>query len=141
MRNDYVETKPSLLSSINIVPLVGVLAALIVVMMMGFPSPTMKHHTQPSWGGCGGPFDPPHVHTLKIHLAGSGNATLDGAALTNSEITKIISSIPKQANHRIVAEVDIDEEASYQDAMSLISALHKSDLEEKNIKLINKRAW
>lgn len=38
MRNDYFEAKPSLLSNINIVPLVGVLAALLVVMMLGFPS-------------------------------------------------------------------------------------------------------
>jgi biopolymer transport protein ExbD len=139
MRNDYVETKPSLLSSINIVPLIGILAALLVVIMMGFPSLTMKHNAGLSWGGCGGPLDPSHIHTLKIHLNSSGNATLDGAALTNGEITEIIASAPKQDNHIIIAEVDIDGEASYQDAMSLISALHKSDLEEKNIRILDPR--
>lgn len=40
MRNDYVEAKPRLLSNINIVPLVGVLAALLIVINDGFP----KHH-------------------------------------------------------------------------------------------------
>ena len=139
MRNDYVEAKPSLLSNINVVPLIGVLAALLVVMMMGFPSIMKKHTNDYTWG-CQ-PYSGPHVHTLKIHLNSSGNSTLDGAALSNREITEIISSVPKQNNHIIVAEVDIDGDASYQDAMSLISALHKSDLEEKNIKLINKRFW
>jgi len=139
MRNHYVEAKPTLLSNINVVPLIGVLAALLVVMMMGFPSVMKKHSNDYAWD-CR-PSNGPHVHTLKIHLNSSGNATLDGAALTNSEITEIISSVPKQDNHVIVAEVDIDGEANYQDAMSLISALHKSDLEEKNIKLSNKRFW
>jgi biopolymer transport protein ExbD len=141
MRNDYLEANPNLLSSINITPLVGVLAALLVVMMMGFPSLTMKHNAGASWGGCLGPLDPPHIHTLRVHLNNSGNASLDGVTLTNSEITEIVSSIPKQDNHTIVAEVDIDDETTYQDAMSLISALHKSNLEEKNIKLVNKRYW
>lgn len=137
MRNDYVETKPSLLSNINVVPLIGVLAALLVVMMMGFPSIMRKHTNDYAWD-CR-PSNGPHVHTLKIHLDISGNTTLSGMALTNREITEVIGSMPKQDNHILVAEVDIDSESNYQDAMSLISALHKSDLEEKNIKLINKR--
>jgi biopolymer transport protein ExbD len=135
MRNDYAEAKPSPLSNINIVPLIGVLAALLVIIMLGFPSIMQKHTGDYAWD-CR-PYRGPHVHTLKIHLNSSGNATFDGAALTNSEITERISSLPKQDKHTIVAEVDIDDEASYQDVMSLISALHKSDLEEKNIQLIN----
>ncbi len=138
MRNDYVEAKPGLLSNINIVPLVGVFAALLVVVMLGFPSLTARHN-QKNIGIYCGPASKEHTHFLKIHVDSSGNATIDNVAATNDEISEIISSAPQVENHRIVADVDIDPEASYQDAMSLIAALHRSGLEEKNIRILDSR--
>jgi len=139
MQNNYVDAKPDLFSKINIVPLIGVLAALLAIMMLAFPGYAMQHNASYSWGGCGGPLDGPHRHVLNIQLDGSGNIKLDELAVSREEIIDIILSAPKQANHRIIAEVDIDDDASYQDVMSLVAALHQSNLEQGNIKLINRR--
>ena len=43
------------------------------------------------------------------------------------------------AHNDLSEQVDIDADASYQDAMSLISALHKSGLEEKDIRILDSR--
>ncbi len=137
MRNDYVEAKPSMLSNINIVPLVGVFAALLVVIMLGFPSVVQKHNNDYSWS-CR-PYHGPHTHKLEVHVDSSGNSTLDNVAMTNAEISDAISSAPQHIDHRIIAEIDIDADTSYQDTMSLISALHKAGLEEKNIRLRSSR--
>ncbi|MGH8108136.1 MAG: hypothetical protein ACREO1_05390 [Arenimonas sp.] len=137
MRNDYVEAKPGLLSSINIVPLVGVFAALLVVIMLGFPSKTSRYSDY--WrGGCR-MSDKPHNHNVGIHVDASGNATLDNVTYTNDEITDIIGSAPKHSVHQLVIEIDVDPDASYQDAMSLVTAVHKSGLEEKYIRIIDSR--
>ena len=138
MRNDYVETRPSLLSSINIVPLVGILAALLVVMMMGFPNKVSKYKNDYARGGCI-ISDKPHEHKIQIHIDGSGHATLDRVSVTNEEITDIIGSAPKHSVHQLVTEIDIDPDASYQDVMSMITAVHKSGLEEKNIRIFDSR--
>ncbi len=140
MRNDYVEAKPGLLSSINIVPLVGVFAALLVVIMLGFPSATLVHTNNYSWG-CGNVPPGPHIHKLEVHIDSSGNATLDNIAMTDEEIFDAVSSAPPHFDHRIIASIEVDPDASYQDAMLLISALHKAGLEEKNIRLINNRGY
>ena len=140
MQNDYVEAKPGFLSSINIVPLVGVFMALLVVIMLGFPSTTQRHLNSASWGCClGCPHDDPHTHKLKIRIDSNGNTSLDNIALTTSEIVETIASAPENVSHQVIAEVDIDADASYQDAMSLISALHKSGLEEKDIRILDSR--
>lgn len=137
MRNDYVETKPSLLASINIVPLVGVLAALLVVIMMGFPNESSKYKNNYARGCI--ISDEPHEHRLRIHIDASGHGMLDNVSLTHDEITDIVGSEPKHSVHQLVIEIDIDAEASYQDAMSIISAVHQSGLEEKNIRILDSR--
>ena len=126
MRNDYVETKPSLLSSISIVPLVGVLAALLVVMMMGFPNIISKYENDYAHGCI--ISDKPHEHRLRLHIDASGHGTLDNVSLTRDEITDIIGSQPKHSVHQLVIEIDVDADASYQDAMSMITAVHRSGL-------------
>jgi biopolymer transport protein ExbD len=137
MRNDYVEAKPGLLSNINIVPLVGVFTALLVVIMLSFPSKTSLHSN--AWrGGCR-ISDKPHEHKLKIHIDNSGNTTLDNVSVSSQDIIDIIGSAPKHGVHELVTEIDVDAEASYQDAMSIISVLHQSGLEEKNIRILDSR--
>ena len=138
MRNDYVETRPNLLSSINIVPLVGILAALLVVMMMGFPNKVSKYKNDYARGGCI-ISDKPHEHRLRIHIDASGHGTLDNVSVTHDEIRDIIGSEPKHSVHQLVIEIDVDAEASYQDAMAVITAVHQSGLEEKNIRILDSR--
>jgi len=138
MRNDYVEAKPGLLSNINIVPLVGVFAALLVVIMLGFPNKPSRYVNDYARGGCR-ISDRPHEHKVQIHLDASGRATFDNETVTNSEIIDIIGSLPKHSVHQHVTEIDIDPDASYQDAMALITAVHASGLEEKDIRILDSR--
>ncbi len=136
MPNDYVETKPGILANINIAPLIGIFAALLVVIMLGFPSKTSKYSN--AWlGGC--ITSDKHEHRVRIHMDASGQATFDNVSVTNDELIDIIGSAPKHGAHQLATEIDADADASYQDLISLITALHKSGLEEKNIRMLDSR--
>jgi len=139
VRNNYVENKSALLSGINIVPLIGVIAVLLVVMMMAFPGFSQAYTLYNQIGIYCGPIDHSHTHQLKIRMDGSGNASINNIALSNRQITKTIAALLPAHSHRITAEVDIDQEASYQDAVLLFAALQNAGLEENNILVIDNR--
>ncbi len=137
MTVNYVDEKTRLISTINIVPLVGIFAALLIVIMLAIPSNTNIYTSE--WiRGCI-ISDRPHEHKVQIHIDSHGQAIFDNTTYSNSDITDIIGSMPKHSVHQFVVEIDADDEASYQDLMSLIVAVHKSGLEENNIRILDNR--
>ena len=103
MEYDYVDEKPSLITAINIVPLVGIFAALLVVIMIAIPSKT-NIYTNEWIRGCI-TFDTPHEDKVQIHIDSSGHAAYGNVAYTNSDITDIIGSAPKHSAHAFVVVV------------------------------------
>jgi biopolymer transport protein ExbD len=134
MSNVYVEPKPSPMSAINIVPLIGVFAALLVVVMMMLPSKTTQYTKDIGWTcWLGQGHD---AHEIAIHITGTGEATIDGIHLSRREIAEKIAAGLKHDKHRLYVKVDVDLNASYEDAISMVSLLNTAGLNNDDIALI-----
>jgi biopolymer transport protein ExbD len=134
MNNSYVEAKPNVMSGINIVPLIGVLAALLVVVITGLPKLTLRNELS-GMGGCY--FGPYHRHVLDIAILSSGTITLDSKSTSMDKLSQFVTSAMKHDNHDIFAEIDVANDATYQDVVSLMAALKKSGLDDGQIQILN----
>jgi biopolymer transport protein ExbD len=135
MHHSYVAAKPSAITGINIVPLIGVLAALLVVVMTGLPRLTQTQDLG-SMNGCN-PYGTYHRHVLDIAILSSGIITLDSKSISMDRLSEAVIAGMKQKNHAFFAEIDIDNDASYQDVVSLMAVLEKSGLNEGHIQILD----
>jgi biopolymer transport protein ExbD len=134
MYHSYIEAKPSAITGMNSMPLIGVLAALLVVVMTGLPKLTQKQDL----GVMNGCYDGPnHEHILHIAVLSSGTMTLDGKSTSIDKLLHFVTNGMKRDDHGIFAEIDVDHDASYQELVSLMAALEKSGLDDDHIQVLN----
>jgi biopolymer transport protein ExbD len=96
MHHSYVEAKPSAMTGMNIVPLIGVLAALLVVVMTGLPKLTQRQEL----GGISGCYlGPYHRHVLDIAILSSGSITLDSKSISMDRLSEAVIAGAKHNNH------------------------------------------
>jgi biopolymer transport protein ExbD len=135
MSNYYAENKSKAFSAINVVPLIGVLAALLVVIMTSLPGLAQRYEMS-TMGGCGGHTEF-HKHVLGISVLSSGTITVDNKQTPIDALSEFTRNSIKHSNHSIIAEIDVATDANYQDVIYLLTTLRESGLDDSHIKILN----
>jgi biopolymer transport protein ExbD len=135
MNNYYAENKSKAFSAINVVPLIGVLAALLVVVMMSLPSLAQEHSKSGSSGtNC---YPDLKKHILKFNISDSGVVLQENRIFKESDISSIAKKTLMLEEHAFDVHIDVASEASYNDVMALISNLQTSGIDQKHIHVLN----
>jgi len=120
----------SIISVINVIPLIGVLAALVVVMMVSVPKENADTHSFPAIDGWAPPGEP---HTIDIKSNGLLN--VDGKEIP----FPAISTLPwvlHSRQRRVEIALSADDGATYQEFTDIRSQLRDAGIPDNDIALI-----
>jgi len=123
------------LATINIVPIVGLLAALMVLFMVTLPTPTRQIEMHTSWG-CMSP-NVRHTHTINMHVSADAQAT---ETINKFNYPAMLSSIQlshENSNHVVYVLLSVDEDIDYSKLIDYIAELKSEGLEDYQISLSN----
>lgn len=120
------------IATINIVPIVGLLAALMVLFMVTLPEPARQFEVDNARGCVFGP-DSRHTHTINMHLMADAQATESiykdnyPAMLDSIQLTK------ENSNHVVNVLLDVDEDVNYGELTAYIAELKAEGLADNQI--------
>lgn len=120
------------IATINIVPIVGLLAALMVLFMVTLPEPARQFEVDNSWGCILGP-DSRHTHTINMHLMADAKAT---ESIYKDSYPAMLSSIQlshENSNHRVIVLLSVDEDVDYGELIAYIAELKAEGLADNQI--------
>ncbi len=116
------------IATINIVPIVGLLTALMVIFLIGMPKLETAYSLEFA-RGCFLSVDKNHLsQTANISLDANGIATINNGNDSFDQLAQWIEHANNHSNHSISVNLFIDKNASYGSVTNIIEQLNNAGL-------------